>query len=479
MTPMRIGACGRERGVPEQPDTDARGEREQGGDRGHRAEPASWRHCGSRDGGARGSDRRRDGRHGRGCRKRGGRVADLRQRHDRGAAQQRLARIAVEHEREPCRGAGALRIPATLGARHAQRLADGSGLEHAPVEGLGERRGVPVADVGERADDGHRAAEEEGVRDARHGRFPLTAGRPLPFARAGARVQEDERASRDVGLDHRRGQRASVGEQERRPRVRAGDDVAAVVDEIESLAEIRRDGLEARQAIDDAHDVGERLEGLADSLDLLAHEGQIAARIRSDDERARPRPHAGRCADEQRAVEDEAFPEAVAKAPELLLVVQELPGQSVQRGADQQRTRDGPQLLPQAWRDQRPVEHLAARLRFLREGEALRAAQQRLGAGEQRARRDVVDRVPEFLLQRLAEVALRHVQAVADRSAGPLDGESRDEPHRAPGGLRRCPAGRLRAPRAADTDPRPSAPRRRRVLGPASSRTDVVSVERT
>src|SRR5262249_45382660 len=83
-------------------------------------------------------------------------------------------------------------------------------------------------------------------------------------------------------------------------------------------------------------------------------------------------------AGEQRAVEDEALPEPVAKAPELLLVVQELPGQAVQRRADQERTGDGPELLPQARRDQRPVQHLAARLRFLRERRAFRAPQQRL-----------------------------------------------------------------------------------------------------
>src|SRR5262249_7407878 len=273
------------------------------------------------------------------------------------------------------------------------------------------------------------------------------------------------------GLDHRRGQWASVGEEKRRARVRAADDVAAVVDEIEALAEIRRDGLEARQPIDDAHDVGERLEGLADALDLLADEGQLAAGIRPDAERARARPHAGRCAGQQRTVEDEALPEPVAKAPELLLVVQEFPGQAVQRRADQERTADGPELLPQARRDQRPIQHLAARLRFLRERRALRAPQQRLGTGEQRARRDVVDRVPELFLQGLAEVALGHVQSVANRSTSPLDGEGGDELHRAPGGLRRWPAGKLWAPRAADTDPRPTPPPRRRNVAPPSPPT--------
>src|SRR5262249_24845493 len=83
--------------------------------------------------GARGSGRRRDRRDGRGGGKCRRRVGSLWQRDDRTAAQQRLTRIAVEHEREPRRRPGALGISATLGARRTQRLANRGGLEHAAI----------------------------------------------------------------------------------------------------------------------------------------------------------------------------------------------------------------------------------------------------------------------------------------------------------------------------------------------------------
>src|SRR5262249_59408664 len=140
-----------------------------------------------------------------------------------------------------------------------------------------------------------------------------------------------------------------------------------VADEIAPPAETRRAGVEAPPPADDGHDVGDGLEGPADAPDLLAHEGQVAARIRADDQRARPCAHARCGAGEQWAVEHQALAEPVAQPPELLLVVQELPRQTVDRRADQERSRDASQLLAQPRRDERAVEHLAPGLCLLRE----------------------------------------------------------------------------------------------------------------
>ena len=261
---------------------------------------------------------------------------------------------------------------------------------------------MPVAHVGERPDHRDRAAEQERVGDARHGRFPRAARRRMAVARAGAGVQEHQGPAGDVGLDHRRGERALVGQQQRRPGLGTGDDVAAVVDDVEALAEIRGDGLEAGKAIDDAHEIGRALERLADLLHLVAHEGQVAARIGADDQDARARAQARRRAREHRAVEHEALAERVAQPPELLLVVQDLPGEPVEGRADQQRTGDAAELLAQPGRHQGAVDHLSAGLRLLREAGALGAAEQRLRARQERPHGDVVQRMAVLLEEGLA-----------------------------------------------------------------------------
>src|SRR5437667_1146144 len=68
------------------------------------------------------------------------------------------------------------------------------------------------------------------------------------------------------------------------------------------------------------------------------------------------------------------FPNRVAQAPELV-VVQELPGQPVERGADQERSREDLQLLA-ARGYEGPVQHRAPPARLLEEGGRLLAPQQ-------------------------------------------------------------------------------------------------------
>src|SRR5262249_36401945 len=109
-------------------------------------------------------------------------------------------------------------------------------------------------------------------------------------------------------------------------------------------------------------------------------------------------------------------------------------------------------------RDERAVEHLAPGLCLVCERLALGAAQKRLGARQESARGDVVDRMAELLLERLAEVALGDVQAGAERACGPLDGEGRGGPHPAPRGLQWKPACNPRGTRAPHTDLRPGTP---------------------
>src|SRR4029450_11092573 len=198
------------------------------------------------------------------------------------------------------------------------------------------------------------------------------------------------------------------GEEERRTRVASRDDVAAVVDEVEALAEVRRYGLEAGEPVDDTDDVGRPLQGLADLLGPAAHVGRVPAGVGADYKDARSRAQACWRADQQGAVEYQALPERVAQAPELRLVVEQLPGQAVERGADEQRPADLSEFLAQAGWDEGAVEDLSARLRFLGEACALGAPQQRFGAPQERAQRGVVERLAELLEDRLVQVALRN-----------------------------------------------------------------------
>ena len=289
-----------------------------------------------------------------------------------------------------------------------------------------------VAHVSDGAYRRDRAAEQEGVGDARHRGFPLPDGRGLAFSHAGARVQEHQRPTSDVGFDDRRGERTFLREEQRRAGLRGADDVPGVVDQVEALAQVAGHGLERRQAVDHAHDVSRALERVADLVDLMAHEGQVAARIGADDEHARPWPHAGRrAATGHRPVEYEPLAEGVAQAPELLLVVQELPRHAVQRRADEERAaRDLAQLFAQPRRDQRAVEDLATGLGLLGEPGARGAAQQCLRALQQVLQRDVVERLAELLENGLVEVSFRNVETVAERPLCPLDRERGDESHR-------------------------------------------------
>ena len=356
---------------------------------------------------------------------------------------------------------------ATLGARRAECLADGQALERAAIERRRQRRRVAVGDLAQGADDGDRTAEEEAVHDARGGRLPRALPGALLAAGARARVQEDERTSGHVRLDGGGGQRLLLRQQQRRVRARARHQVAAVVDQVEALAQVRGDGVEGGETAADALDVRDGLEGLADRLHLLLHEAQVAPRVRADDERSRSgvEPGAGGC--RQRPVHDQPLAEAVAQAPELLVVVEQLPWHPVERGADEQRPVHGVEPRAQARRHERAVEHGAARSGLVGEAGALGAAQQRVGALLQRAQRVLVERVPHLLQQRLGEIPLGHVEAKAQPARRPLDGERRHEPHAWPGGTRP----------ARDACRGPGE--RRRGLRPASSRTSVVSVQRT
>src|SRR5206468_12035570 len=129
--------------------------------------------------------------------------------------------------------------------------------------------------------------EEEAVHDARGGRLPRALPGAFLAAGARARVQEDERTSGHVRLDGGGGQRLLLRQQQPRLRVRARHQVAAVVDQVEALAQVRGDGVEGGETAGDALDVREGLEGLADRLHLQTHEAQVAARVRADDERSR------------------------------------------------------------------------------------------------------------------------------------------------------------------------------------------------
>src|SRR5262249_42006338 len=141
---------------------------------------------------------------------------------------------------------------------------------------------------------------------------------------------------------------------------------------------------------------------------------------------------------------------------------------------------DATQLLSQPGRHERSVEDLPAGLRLLGEAGALRAAEQRLRARQQRAHADVVECLPILFEDWLLLVALGNVEAIAERPLGALDREGRDEPHRAPRRQGRgwSPRGDSRGACMADPDTRPRAPGGRGAFSPASPRTDVVWVVR-
>src|SRR4029453_18863155 len=92
----------------------------------------------------------------------------------------------------------------------------------------------------------------------------------------------------------------------------------------------------------------------------------------ADDKDARSRAQACWRADQQGAVEYQALPERVAQAPELRLVVEQLPGQAVERGADEQRPADVSEFLAQAGWGEGAVEGRCARLRSRGSAAALR-----------------------------------------------------------------------------------------------------------
>jgi hypothetical protein len=100
----------------------------------------------------------------------------------------------------------------------------------------------------------------------------------------------------------------------------------------------------------------------------------------------------------------------MARPPEFVVVVQQLPRQAGERRADQERPRHRAQVLAQAGRDERTVEDAAAGARLVREAGACGAAQQRIGALLELANRPVVDRLAEFLLERFGGVALGNVE---------------------------------------------------------------------
>src|SRR5207253_9483818 len=156
----------------------------------------------------------------------------------------------------------------------------------------------------------------------------------------------------------------------------------------------------------------------------------------------------------ERAAHHDPLSDRVAQAPELLVVVQELPRDPVERGADEERPREGLPLIAQAGWDEGPVEHRAAPSRFVGENRRLLAPQQRIGALPERQDRRLIQDVAELLLERQPDVVLRHLQAIADVPLDPLRVERSGEPHRAHLG------GRDRSAKA-----RPPGPTRARIIG--------------
>ena len=171
MTPMMRGSagagCRRPRSHAHQPGQD----REHGDDAEGPGRPASAPGTPGTGVGARTSSGVRRGRGGLGSRSR-----KPGERHDCAAAQERLPGVAVEHEREPGGRSPDAGIVPAFDAGGAQRLADGLGVEHATVEAFGEPGRMLVAHVSDGAHHRHRAAEQEGVGDARHRGFPLPDG---------------------------------------------------------------------------------------------------------------------------------------------------------------------------------------------------------------------------------------------------------------------------------------------------------------
>src|SRR5207247_2190469 len=96
---------------------------------------------------------------------------------------------------------------------------------------------------------------------ARRGTAVGTGAGAGPRDAAGARagVQEDERASGHDRLDGARGQRLLLRQQQPRLRICARHEVAAVVDEVEALAQVRGDGIEGGAPAGDTLDVRDGL----------------------------------------------------------------------------------------------------------------------------------------------------------------------------------------------------------------------------